>query len=45
VTIVVPSDLDIARQARLKPLADIAQEMGVGEFLWRSPSLEPSSPR
>ena len=32
-TMVTPSDLDIARQARLKPLADIAQEVGIGEHL------------
>jgi formate--tetrahydrofolate ligase len=32
-TAVFPSDLDIARQARLKPLADIAHEMGIGEHL------------
>ena len=29
----VPSDLAIARQAQLKPLADIAAEMGIGEHL------------
>jgi len=32
-TMVFPSDLDIARQARLKPLADVAGEMGIGEHL------------
>ena len=29
----MPSDLAIARQAQLKPLADIAAEMGIGEHL------------
>src|SRR5581483_11514749 len=32
-TLVIPSDLDIARQARLKPLVDVASEMGIGEHL------------
>jgi formate--tetrahydrofolate ligase len=32
-TAVFPSDLDIARGARLKPLSDVAAEMGIGEHL------------
>ena len=32
-TMVIPSDLDIARRAQLKPLADVANEMGIGEHL------------
>ena len=29
----IPSDLDIARAALLKPLDDIAHELGIGEHL------------
>jgi formate--tetrahydrofolate ligase len=32
-TATFPSDLAIARQARLKPLGDVAREMGVGDHL------------
>ncbi len=32
-TATFPSDLAIARQARLKPLGDIAREMGIGDHL------------
>jgi formate--tetrahydrofolate ligase len=32
-TVTFPSDLDIARRARLKPLGDVAHEMGLGEHL------------
>ena len=28
-----PSDLEIARQAKLKPLSEIADGMGIGEHL------------
>ena len=32
-TVTFPTDLAIARQARLRPLGDVAREMGVGEHL------------
>ena len=29
-----PSDLEIARQAKLKPLSEIADGMGMGSIYW-----------
>jgi hypothetical protein len=32
----MPSDLQIARQAKLRPLREIAAEMGIGELLFET---------